>query len=68
MTRELATQSKEIYALHICCIDFENINVFIKSLCTTFFRTECLAKGGSPGGLCAGGFGVCCVCELNCYF
>ena len=26
---------------------------------------ECVGAGGSEEGSCAGGFGVCCTCELN---
>ena len=28
-----------------------------------FFRSECLAKGGTNSGSCANGFGVCCICK-----
>ena len=36
-----------------------------------FTSSECEAKGGEPGGVCAAGFGVCCICKLeflHCYF
>ena len=35
----------------------------IKNL--NFFSEECSNKGGTNGGSCASGFGVCCTCELH---
>lgn len=27
-------------------------------------NNECVGRGGIPGGACAGGYGICCVCML----
>ena len=30
-----------------------------------YFSEECSNKGGTNGGSCASGFGVCCTCKLH---
>ena len=32
---------------------------------TFIFREECSNKGGTNGGSCASGYGICCVCKFS---
>ena len=44
--------------LHSMVAVIELINV-------NYFSEECSNKGGTNGGSCASGFGVCCTCKLQ---
>ena len=58
--------------LQFCIILFSFVRYFRQSLepgiklkDLYYFREECSNKGGTNGGSCASGFGVCCTCKLN---
>ena len=38
---------------------------FLYEMTTFSCREECTSKGGTNGGTCASGFGVCCICKWN---
>ena len=44
-------------------IDNTYIKKILISKCSLFHREECSSKGGTSGGTCASGFGVCCYCK-----
>ena len=58
--------------LQFCIILFSFVRYFRQSLepgiklkDLYYFREECSNKGGTNGGSCASGFGVCCTCKLQ---
>ena len=52
------------YTIKICFVSYLRLSFcIIKDL--YYSSEECSNKGGSNGGSCASGFGVCCTCKLH---
>ena len=44
---------------------YYKLDFIAKSINVYYFSEECSNKGGTNGGSCASGFGVCCTCKLQ---